>query len=90
VWNQIDFAGLEYAKTKGVEVIELSAAEAARWQEAAKPAVEKYKTVMVGKGYSEAEVQGWIDFIKERVDYWTAQQIKLNIKSLTGPEEMRP
>jgi TRAP-type C4-dicarboxylate transport system substrate-binding protein len=89
VWNQIDFAGLDYAEGLGVQVIELSAAEAARWEAAAAPAVEKYRTAMVGKGYSAAEVQGWIDFIKERIDYWTAKQIELKILSLTGPVGMR-
>jgi len=89
VWNQIDFPGLAEAKKYGVEVIDLSDAEAARWEAAALPAVEKYKTTMVGKGYSAAEIQGWIDFIKERISYWTAKQIELNILSLTGPADMR-
>ncbi len=30
-WNSIDFEGMEHAKTKGVEFIELSPEEAARW-----------------------------------------------------------
>jgi TRAP-type C4-dicarboxylate transport system substrate-binding protein len=90
VWNQIDYDGLAYAKTKGMEVIELSDAEAARWQAAAAPAVDKYKTAMVGKGYSAAEVQSWIDFNKQRIDFWTAKQIELKIPSLTGPAGMRP
>lgn len=89
VWNQIDYAGLAEAQKYGVEVIELSAAEAARWEVAAIPAVEKYKTTMVGKGYTAAEVQGWVDFIKERISYWSAKQIELNILSLTGPSDMR-
>jgi TRAP-type transport system periplasmic protein len=89
VWNQIDYPGLAEAQKYGAEVIELSAAESARWEAAAAPAVEKYKTTMVGKGYTAAEVQGWIDFIKERISYWSAKQIELNILSLTGPEDMR-
>jgi len=80
---------LAEAQKYGVEVIELSAAEAARWEVAAIPAVEKYKTTMVGKGYTAAEVQGWVDFIKERISYWSAKQIELNILSLTGPSDMR-
>ena len=89
VWNQIDFAGVEYAKSMNVQFIDLSAAELTKWQNAAEPAVEKYKTTMVGKGYSAAEVQGWIDFIKERIDYWTAQQELLKIPSATGTEKMQ-
>ena len=90
VWNQIDFAGLDYAKTKGVEVIELSASEAARWEAAAAPAVDKYVKNIVAKGHSEAEVKEWMKFLEDRIDYWTAQQILLKIPSLTGPAEMRP
>lgn len=90
MWNSIDFAGLAEAEGYGVEVIDLSAAEAARWEEAAAPAVENYVEKMVDAGYTEAEVRGWIDFIQERIDYWTEKQIAYKILSLTGPEEMRP
>jgi len=90
VWNQIDFPGLAEAQKYGAEVIELSAAEAAQWEAAAAPAVDVYINRMVDAGYTEAEVREWIDFLKERIDYWTAKQITLNILSLTGPEEMRP
>jgi hypothetical protein len=45
---------------------------------------------MVKKGYSEAEVKGWIKFLKERIVYWTAKQIKSKIRSATGPAEIRP
>ena len=90
MWNLIDAEGKEFAEKKGVEIIELSPQEAARWKEAAAPVVEKYVKDMVGKGYSEAEVKGWIEFIQERIEYWTAKQIELRIKSPTGPAAMRP
>ena len=90
MWNQIDFAGLDYGKTQGVEFIELSAAEVTKWQTAAKVAQDNYVTEMVGKGYTQAEVKGWIDYLHERIDYWTKQQILYMIPSVTGPTEMRP
>jgi TRAP-type C4-dicarboxylate transport system substrate-binding protein len=90
MWNLIDAEGKEFAEKKGVEIIELSPQEAARWEEAAAPVVENYVKDMVGKGYSEAEVKGWIGFLKERIEYWTAKQIELRIKCPTGPAEMRP
>jgi len=90
MWNVIDFHGKEFAKQKGVEIIELSPQEVARWKKATAPVVEDYVNEMVGKGHSETEVRGWIKFLRERIDYWTAKQIALRIKSPTGPEEMRP
>lgn len=90
MWNLIDAEGKEFAEKKGVEIIELSPQEAARWEEAAAPVVENYVKDMVGKGYSEAEVKGWIGFLRERIEYWTAKQIELRIKCPTGPAEMRP
>jgi TRAP-type C4-dicarboxylate transport system substrate-binding protein len=89
-WNVIDFYGKDFAIEKGVEIIELSDEEAARWKKAAEPVIEDYVKDMVGKGYTEAEVRGWLTFIGERMDYWTAKQIQLGIKSPTGPAAIRP
>jgi hypothetical protein len=45
---------------------------------------------MTSKGYSESEVRGWIAFLRQRIDFWTAKQLDYRIKSVTGPDEMRP
>lgn len=90
MWNMIEFPGKDFAIEQGVELIDLPPAEMARWTEALEPVVDDYVKEMVGKGYSEAEVRGWIKFIQERIEYWTEEQIYLNIKSPTGPEEFRP
>jgi len=89
-WNSVDFHGKQFALDKGVEIIELSNEEVARWEKATEPVVKNYVKEMVGKGYAEEEVRGWLDFIAERRDYWTGKQIQLSIKSPTGPPEMRP
>jgi TRAP-type C4-dicarboxylate transport system substrate-binding protein len=90
MWNVIDFYGKTFAKQKGVEIIELSPEEAAKWKKAAAPVIEDYVKDMIGKGHSEAEVKGWLTFLRDRIDYWTKKQIFLGIKSPTGPPEMRP
>ena len=90
MWNLIDAEGKEFAIKKGVKIIELSPKEVVRWKKATASVVEDYVKEMVGKGHSEAEVRGWIKFLRERIDYWTAKQIELRIKSPTGPAEMRP
>ena len=90
MWNLIDIEGKEFATKKGVKIIELSPQEEARWMNATAPVVESYVKEMVDKGYPEEEVRGWIKFLQERIDYWTAKQIELRIKAPTGPAEMRP
>jgi len=90
VWNSIDFLGKEFGEEQGVEFIDLSPAEAARWQAAVEPVLDDYVAKMVAAGYSEAEVRGWIEFLRERADYWTAKQIEYRIPSVAGPPEVRP
>ncbi len=88
-WNQQDIVGYQYSKDKGLEFIDLSADEIARWQKASSPILDNYIKEMVGRGFSQQEVQSWIDFIKERRDYWLKKQIDLGIKSPNGPKEIR-
>jgi TRAP-type C4-dicarboxylate transport system substrate-binding protein len=90
MWNLIDAEGREFAIEQGVEIIDLSPEEAARWKEATRPVIEAYVKKMAGSGFAESEVRGWIKYIEDRIEYWTAKQIELRIKSPTGPKEMRP
>jgi TRAP-type C4-dicarboxylate transport system substrate-binding protein len=90
MWNSIDFAGKYFAEEKGVEFIDLSPEQVTAWKKATAPIIDDYVRKMVADGYPEAEVKGWIDFLRERIDYWTKKQIQLHIKSPTGPPEMRP
>ncbi|MBA7564266.1 Solute-binding protein [subsurface metagenome] len=88
VWNSIDWVGKDYALSLGVEFFDLSETEAARWIAAVAPVVDDYAANMVDKGYSEAEVRGWIDFLREREEYWTDKQIAWHIMSAAGPPEV--
>jgi len=90
VWNLIDAEGQDFAISKGVEIINLSPQEVTRWKKATEPVIENYVKELIRKGFSESEVRGWIKFLRERIDYWTARQLELRIKSPTGPPEMRP
>ena len=90
MWNEIDLAGKDYAKTKGVKSLELSDAEGARWQAAVEPVLGNWVKAMVAKGHKEAEVKGWIAYMKERIKYWTAKQMEYKIPSATGPAGVRP
>jgi len=90
MWNAVDFAGKEYGIEKGVEFIELSRDEVARWKAAVEPVIDAYIKNMVGKGFSEAEVKGWIKFLRDRIDFWTKKQVALRIPSPAGPPEIKP
>ncbi len=90
MWNEIELVGKAFGKSKGMEYLEMPDDEAARWQKAVQPVFAGYIKMLTGKGYKEAEIQGWIDYMKERITYWTAKQIEYKIPSPTGPAGMRP
>ena len=89
MWNSIEFGGKAFGKSQGVEYIDLSDEENARWGKAIDPVIDKYVKRMVGEGFKEAEVRGWIKWLEERRDYLIEKQKALNIKSATGPPELR-
>jgi TRAP-type C4-dicarboxylate transport system substrate-binding protein len=74
MWNAIEFPGIAFGKEKGVEFINLSAAENARWEKAVQPVIANYIKDMVGKGYKESEAKGWFQYIKERTATLAAKQ----------------
>lgn len=86
VWNETDLDGLDFAKKRGVAIIDLPPEELARWKSVTKPVIEGYVKDMISKGYSEQEIRGWITFLRERIKHWTKMQIRYYIKSATGPE----
>ena len=90
MWNEVELEGKAFGATKGVKFIELSDQEAARWQKAVEPVITDYIKTMVGKGFSESEVKGWVDFLRDRIKYWTEKQMEYKIPSPTGPAGMRP
>ncbi|MEW6424840.1 MAG: TRAP transporter substrate-binding protein [Bacillota bacterium] len=89
MWNQVDIDGKKYAREAGYNIIELSQEELALWKQLADKVIEGYTNNMVAKGYSREEVNSWISFIRERIDYWTKQQKEQGVKSSTGPEDVR-
>lgn len=90
MWNEIDLEGKDYAKEKGVKYLELSEQEGARWQRAVEPVIDNYIKTMVSKGHKEAEVAGWIAYMRERIKFWTQKQMEYKIPSPTGPAGLRP
>lgn len=90
MWNAVDFAGKDYGVEKKVEFVELPGDEVARWRAAVEPVIDGYIKTMMGKGHSDAEVRGWIKFLRDRIDFWTKKQIAYRIVSPAGPPEIKP
>ncbi len=90
VWNSVDFVGKATGEEQGVEFIDLSPAEVAKFKAAVAPVIDNYIEAMVDEGYTRAEVEGWIEYIRERIDFWTAKQIAWHIPSVAGAPELKP
>ncbi len=73
-WNKIDIEGREYFTKLGGQVLPVSDAEQAKMVKAVEPVIVDFKKDLVAKGYKAAEVDGWIAFIKERIEYWKGQE----------------
>jgi TRAP-type C4-dicarboxylate transport system substrate-binding protein len=74
MWNEIEIEGVQFLKSQGGTVVPLSDAEASRWIKAAQPVFSEYKKDLMAKGYPEKEIDSWLAFTKERIQYWTAQE----------------
>ena len=90
MWNAIDFIGKAFGLKHGVEFIEVDPKEVPKWQAAVEPVITDYVKRMVGKGYSEEEVRGWIKFCQERSDFWKQKQLTYHIPSAAGPADLKP
>ncbi|OGN99965.1 MAG: hypothetical protein A2Y58_04215 [Chloroflexi bacterium RBG_13_51_52] len=81
-WNEIDIAGINHSLSiPGNEVFTLSDAEGARFNAAVQPVLGNYVDAMVGKGYVRSEVEDWISYIKDRINYWKTKEAESNIPS---------
>jgi len=69
-WNELEVEGIEAMKAQGGQLLQIPAAEDAKWAKALEPLMGEYKKEMVGKGFKEAEVDSWFKFIQERIEYW--------------------
>jgi TRAP-type C4-dicarboxylate transport system substrate-binding protein len=84
MWTNYSKADCVLGASQGVEFITLSAAEKATWQTALVNVIPAWVTTMVGKGYAQSDVEGWIDYIKQRVSSWTQKQIEAGVPFLVG------
>ncbi len=74
VWNELEIEGTQFLKSQGGQVIPISDAEAAKWIKASQPVIAEFKKDLMTKGYSAKEVDSWLAFVKERIDYWKKEE----------------
>jgi TRAP-type C4-dicarboxylate transport system substrate-binding protein len=73
-WNNIDIAGRDFFIAQGGQIVPISDAESARWIKAAEPVTEDYKKDLVSKGHKAGDIDGWLSFVRERIEYWKGQE----------------
>ncbi len=73
-WNQADIDGRDFLKSQGGTVIPLGDAEAARWVKAVQPILQDYRKDLMGRGYSDKDIDAFYGFLKERTEYWKKQE----------------
>ncbi|HEY3278350.1 MAG TPA: hypothetical protein VGJ94_17175, partial [Syntrophorhabdaceae bacterium] len=73
-WNKIDIEGRDYFIKLGGQVIPVSDAEQAKMVKAVEPVIVDFKKDLVNKGFKAAEVDTWVAFIKDRIEYWKGQE----------------
>jgi TRAP-type C4-dicarboxylate transport system substrate-binding protein len=81
VWNEIDIEAMEYVKSLKREIIPLSENEVKRWRAAVEPVILDYKKDMEVKGVSQSETETYIQFIKERIEFWKKKETEAGVKS---------
>lgn len=89
MWNGVEFPGKAFGTEMGVEYIEITGAEEAEFQAAADRVIENYIKKMIGNGFPEDEVRGWLKYLKERSAQMLELQKFYQIKSTVGPPEVR-
>ncbi len=79
-----DVEGMEHGKKAGCQFIELSPNEVSKWKEAISPVIGAYVKQMIAKGYSEEDMKARVNYLQERIQYWSKYQKEKGIKAPTG------
>jgi len=79
LWNEMDIEGRDAFTAAGGQITNLSEAEAARWVKKVEPVIADYKKNMASKGFKEADVDQWIQYVKERIAFWRGEEKKRGV-----------
>jgi TRAP-type C4-dicarboxylate transport system substrate-binding protein len=87
-WDEQLVQGIEYSKSVGNTIYVLPKEEASRWTAAIKPVVDACLKSVVGKGFTQTEVEEAWAYFKSRVAYWNGQQAKNNVSPVQAQMEV--
>jgi TRAP-type C4-dicarboxylate transport system substrate-binding protein len=73
-FNKIDIEGRDFFLKQGGKMVTISNEESAKWVNAVQPVIADYKKDLIAKGYTENEVDTWLKFVNERINYWKGQE----------------
>ena len=73
-WNNIDIEGREFFAKQGGQIVSITDAESAKWVKAAEPVISDYKKDLISKGYKASEIDSWLSYVRERIEYWKGQE----------------
>ena len=78
-WNNIDIEGREFFQKQGGQILPISDAESNKWIKAVEPVIADYKKDLTAKGSKASEIDNWLSFVRERIEYWKGQEKAKNI-----------
>jgi len=82
-YNQGDLEGKKFFQgIKGNAYYALPASEATKWKQAVQPVIEKYIEETTKRGFPREQIRKHLDFMMERINYWTAKSNELKIPSV--------
>jgi len=73
-WNNIDIGGKDFFVKQGGQIIEITEAESNKWIKATTPVIDDYRKDLLAKGHNVGEIEDYLKFVKERIEYWKAQE----------------
>jgi TRAP-type C4-dicarboxylate transport system substrate-binding protein len=81
-WVNIDIEGMEFFKSNGGRVESVPEADIPKWVKAVQPVIEDYKKDVISKGSKAGDVDEWISFVNNRIQYWKGQEKAKNIPTV--------
>ena len=84
MWNEADLTGYKFGKEKGVTFIDLPKAEAEKWKQEILPVKNKYVEDMKKRGFAQAQIMSWFEFIDSSIEEWRIKQKESGIESVVA------
>lgn len=78
-WNNIDIEGKEFSMKQGGRIESVPDADSPKWIKAVQPVIDDYKKDLISKGHKAGDIDNWISFVNNRIQYWKFEEKAKNI-----------